>query len=61
MLNALRNIRPTHLLDPDVARAWAERAPEIRPHAAGEARPSVAVEPVEPAGEPGKLRLRVVE
>jgi len=31
MLNALRNVRPTHLLDRDVARAWAERAPEVRP------------------------------
>src|SRR5215813_3197270 len=31
MLNALRNIRPTHLLDREVARAWAERDPEIRP------------------------------
>ena len=26
MANALRNVRPTHLLDRDVARAWAERA-----------------------------------
>src|SRR5262249_24165359 len=31
MLNALRNVRPSHLLDRDVARAWAERASEIRP------------------------------
>jgi tRNA 2-thiocytidine biosynthesis protein TtcA len=31
MLNALRNVRPTHLLDRDVARAWAERDEEIRP------------------------------
>jgi len=31
MLNALRNVRPSHLLDPDVGRAWAERAPDIRP------------------------------
>src|SRR5215467_8345913 len=37
MLNALRNVRPTHLLDPDVARAWAERAPEIRPDTTAEA------------------------
>src|SRR5215470_6460753 len=33
MLNALRNIRPTHLLDREVARAWAERAPDLRPAA----------------------------
>ncbi|MGE0397858.1 MAG: tRNA 2-thiocytidine(32) synthetase TtcA, partial [Kofleriaceae bacterium] len=31
MANALRNVRPTHLLDRDVARAWAERADDIRP------------------------------
>jgi tRNA(Ile)-lysidine synthase TilS/MesJ len=31
MLNALRNVRPSHLLDRDVARAWAERDPAIRP------------------------------
>src|SRR3954464_15127990 len=31
MANALRNVRPTHLLDRDVARAWAERAPDVRP------------------------------
>jgi tRNA 2-thiocytidine biosynthesis protein TtcA len=31
MLNALRNVRPTHLLDRDVARAWSERDPAIRP------------------------------
>ncbi|MCX5745234.1 MAG: tRNA 2-thiocytidine(32) synthetase TtcA [Proteobacteria bacterium] len=31
MLNALRNVRPTHLLDRDVARAWAERDDAIRP------------------------------
>jgi tRNA 2-thiocytidine biosynthesis protein TtcA len=31
MANALRNVRPSHLLDRDVARAWAERAPSIRP------------------------------
>lgn len=31
MLNALRNVRPSHLLDRDVARAWSERAPDVRP------------------------------
>jgi tRNA 2-thiocytidine biosynthesis protein TtcA len=31
MLNALRNIRPSHLLDRDVAKVWAERASEVRP------------------------------
>jgi tRNA 2-thiocytidine biosynthesis protein TtcA len=33
MLNAIRNVRPSHLLDRDVARAWAERDPDIRPDA----------------------------
>jgi tRNA 2-thiocytidine biosynthesis protein TtcA len=31
MASAISNVRPTHLLDRDVARAWAERAPDIRP------------------------------
>ena len=31
MLNALRNVRPSHLLDRDVQRAWADRAPDVRP------------------------------
>jgi len=30
MLNALRNVRPTHLLDRDVAQAWAEHPPRRR-------------------------------
>jgi tRNA 2-thiocytidine biosynthesis protein TtcA len=58
MLNALRNVRPTHLLDRDVAAAWAARAPEIRPTIAPAPRAKHA------AAEPfidGKLRLRVVE
>jgi tRNA 2-thiocytidine biosynthesis protein TtcA len=32
MANALRNVHPSHLLDPDVARAWSERDPAIRPY-----------------------------
>lgn len=38
MFNALRNVRPSHLLDRDVARAWRERARDIRPAAVREAR-----------------------
>jgi tRNA 2-thiocytidine biosynthesis protein TtcA len=58
MLNALRNVRPTHLLDREVARAWAERAPEIRPAVVAEprTRPAFARPVVD-----GKLRLRVVD
>ena len=39
MANALANVRPTHLLDRDVARAWAERASEIRPATPATPRP----------------------
>jgi tRNA 2-thiocytidine biosynthesis protein TtcA len=31
MANALTNVRPSHLLDADVHRAWTERDPSIRP------------------------------
>jgi tRNA 2-thiocytidine biosynthesis protein TtcA len=58
MLNALRNVRPTHLLDRDVARAWAERDGEIRPDTALEPRPRhAAAEPIVSGGR----RLRVVD
>ena len=57
MLNALRNVRPTHLLDRDVARAWAERAPEVRPAAPREPTTQhAAAAPIVSGG-----RLRVVE
>ena len=57
MLNALRNVRPTHLLDRDVARAWAERAADVRPAATVEPRPQHhAAAPVYSGG-----KLRVVD
>ena len=58
MLNALRNVRPSHLLDRDVARAWSERAADVRPVIAATPRPRHAA-----AGPfvDGKLRLRVVD
>jgi tRNA 2-thiocytidine biosynthesis protein TtcA len=31
MGNALKNVRPTHLLDRDLLAAWATRPPEVRP------------------------------
>ena len=31
MLHALQNVRPSHLLDPEVAQAWAQRPPQVRP------------------------------
>jgi len=42
MLSALRNVRPSHLLDRDVARAWAERAADIQPAEHAEPRPARA-------------------
>ncbi len=57
MANALRNVRPTHLLDRDVARAWAERAADVRPQAVPEPRERhAAAEPVFSGG-----RLKVVD
>ena len=57
MANALRNVRPTHLLDREVARAWAERAPDLRPAVApAPRRRHAAAEPVFAGG-----KLRVVE
>jgi tRNA 2-thiocytidine biosynthesis protein TtcA len=59
MLNALRNVRPTHLLDRDVARAWAERSADVRPTTLSEPRTRHAA--AEPIASGGKLRLRVVD
>jgi tRNA 2-thiocytidine biosynthesis protein TtcA len=51
MLNALRNVRPTHLLDRDVQRAWAERPADVRPVEPPDARAEhAAAEPVASAG-----------
>jgi tRNA 2-thiocytidine biosynthesis protein TtcA len=51
MLNALRNVRPTHLLDRDVMRAWAERDASIRPASVPEPRVQHAkAEPVQTGG-----------
>ncbi|MGE0871265.1 MAG: tRNA 2-thiocytidine(32) synthetase TtcA [Kofleriaceae bacterium] len=58
MLNALRNVRPTHLLDRDVARAWAERDPQIRPAVTPEPRAQHASALPVMAG--GKVRLPVM-
>jgi tRNA 2-thiocytidine biosynthesis protein TtcA len=55
MANALKNVRPTHLLDRDVARAWAERSPDIRPAAEVVPRPQHAA--AEPVFKGGKLRV----
>ncbi len=60
MLNALRNVRPTHLLDREVEAAWAVRPPDIRPDAP--ARPRTAHAAAEPvAASAGRTKLRVVD
>lgn len=58
MLNALRNVRPTHLLDRDVERAWHERAPDIRPTTATTPRPARAA--ALPIARGGKLHLPII-
>lgn len=56
MLQALRNVRPTHLLDTEVAEAWAARPPHIRP--APEPAPTVKHAEARPvASSPGRLRV----
>lgn len=55
MANALRNVRPTHLLDRDVQRAWAERSSDIRPATKTEPRKQHAV--AAPVYSGGKLRV----
>jgi hypothetical protein len=48
-------VRPTHLLDRDVMKAWAERSPEIRPVAVVEAKKQHAA--ALPVFSGGKLRV----
>ena len=48
MLNALRNVRPSHLLDVDVAKVWSERDPSVRPNVPKVARPRHARAEPEP-------------
>jgi tRNA 2-thiocytidine biosynthesis protein TtcA len=55
MLNALRNVRPTHLLDKDVARAWAMRTDDIRPAVAP--APRAKHHAAAPVFSGGKLRV----
>lgn len=56
MLNALRNVRPTHLLDQEVQEAWAARPAHIRP--APETEPKEAHAAALPvAASPGRLRV----
>ena len=61
MLNALRNVRPTHLLDRDVARAWEERDLSIRPAPLVAPRTAhAAATPVAAGGGP-RVKLTVVD
>jgi len=62
MANALRNVRPTHLLDRDVARAWAERSSEIRPTTLTTPRKAhAAAMPIATGGIDPRRRLPVVD
>ncbi len=62
MANALRNVRPSHLLDREVARAWAERAPDIRPTTLSTPRKAYAAAlPVVSGGIDPRRRLPVVD
>jgi tRNA 2-thiocytidine biosynthesis protein TtcA len=64
MLNALRNVRPSHLLDRDVARAWADRAADVRPNPAPTAPRAVRAAALPIASrsfdEVPRVRLKVV-
>jgi tRNA 2-thiocytidine biosynthesis protein TtcA len=40
MANALKNVRPTHLLDRDLLSAWAERPSDVRPKPVVERKPA---------------------
>jgi tRNA 2-thiocytidine biosynthesis protein TtcA len=55
MANALANVRPSHLLDRDVARAWQARPADIRPAEPIAPRPRHAA--AEPVVRGGKLRV----
>lgn len=58
MLNALRNVRPTHLLDHDLLAAWEARPEGVRPDRVSEAREEHA--PAQPVRS-NLGRLRVVD
>ena len=58
MLAALQNVRPTHLLDRDVQRAWAERASDIQPVVKSEPRQAHAA--ALPVAAGGGRRLKVI-
>lgn len=64
MLNALRNVRPSHLLDREVAAAWAQRPEGVRPTPAptGPRAQRAAALPVASRSfdEVPKVRLKVV-
>ncbi len=64
MAGALGNVRPTHLLDRDVQRAWAARPADIRPVEPVAARPErTGALPVHAVGTAtlGPRRLRVID
>lgn len=60
MLNALKNVRPTHLMDSDVLRAWEQRSADIRPREIA-ARTHEHVAALPTISSDGKHKLRVIE
>lgn len=59
MLNAIRNVRPTHLLDRDVLAAWHARPADVRPDAEPEPEPRPR-HAVHAAAEPVRRRLPLI-
>ncbi len=63
MANALRNVRPSHLLDREVAAAWAARPETIRPQTlAGPRKQHAAAQPIASGlgTQPSRVHLPVV-
>jgi tRNA 2-thiocytidine biosynthesis protein TtcA len=60
MANALANVRPSHLLDRDVGRAWAERAADIRPDGPVATRERRFEGDPSVANDASRVRLRVL-
>lgn len=61
MANALGNVRPTHLLDPEVLEAWNARPEHIRPKAKiGKRQEHAGAKPVIRGGSDSALRLPIL-
>lgn len=61
MLAALSNVRPSHLLDPEVEAVWAERDPSIRPIEASPRRAHAKALPIFGSGDKGRAEINLGE